>query len=275
MKPFLKWVGGKQKIIRDIIESFPRDIDTYHEPFLGGGSVLFALLESDITVNRIRVNDANEHLIRTFVDVRDNLAELIREVKTLKNDEESYYKYRAEFNDLKKKSVLSVRTSALFIYLNKTGFRGLYREGPNGMNVPFGHYKNPTVIDKVHLARCSEALKHVEFFSMSYEKFLVDVGEKDFVYLDPPYVPEKTTSFTKYNVYDFLDHEAFFDTVKSLPRFSMSNSKTSPVESAFPVDEYDVAMITCPRAINSKNPGMKIVEVLIKNRFSCRSTDTS
>lgn len=265
MKPFLKWVGGKQKIINDVLSSFPDDIDTYYEPFLGGGSVMFALLESTISIERMRVNDINKSLIQTFVDVRDNVEPLIEELKLLKNDEVSYYENRTIFNKLAQNGTLSVKTSALFIYLNKTGFRGLYREGPNGMNVPFGHYKNPTFCDEDHIRKCSQAIKNVEFSSLSYEQFLVNIGERDFVYLDPPYAPETATSFTKYNSRDFIDHDTFFEFAKNISRFSMSNSKANSVLVAFPGDMYTIRTISCPRAINSKNPGSKIDEVIITN----------
>jgi DNA adenine methylase len=265
MKPFLKWVGGKQKIIKEVLDTFPNDIDTYYEPFLGGGSVMFALLESDIAVKKICVNDINKVLIRTFIDVRDNVGDLIEELRKLKNDEESYYENRTIFNELKQRGVLSVKTSALFIYLNKTGFRGLYREGPRGMNVPFGHYKNPTIFDEEYIRKCSRSIKNVVFSSTSYDEFLADVKEQDFVYLDPPYVPETTTSFTKYNSQNFLDHGSLFDLIKTLPRFSMSNSNTPLVLDSFSEDVYDVRIVSCPRAINSKNPGSKTNEVIIKN----------
>jgi DNA adenine methylase len=263
MKPFLKWVGGKQKFVGDILDLFPRRIGTYHEPFLGGGSVLLALLDSDIVANRIRANDINEYLIRTYIDVRDNVDDLMTELRKLKNDKEFYYESRSRFNEFKKNGTKNAETSALFIFLNKTCFRGMYREGPHGLNVSYGHYKTPTVFDEDVLKKCSELIKDVEFTCVSYEDFLKDVAADDFVYLDPPYVPETSTSFTKYNVLDFLDHDAFFATAKSLPRFLMSNSETTKVLEAFPPDEYDVKIISCRRSINSKNPGSVTNEVLI------------
>lgn len=262
MKPFLKWVGGKQKFVDEIIKMFPENIKTYHEPFLGGGSVLLALLSSDIECEKYRANDINKHLIQTYIDVRDNVDNVIEELKKLKNDKELFYVYRARFNQLKKDGVFNMETSALFICLNKTCFRGLYREGPNGLNSPYGHYKYTSFYDEDALKSISKLIQHVEFTSMSYEAFLTNVDQQDFVYLDPPYAPETKISFTKYNASDFLDHDGFFEFTKKLSRFLMSNSAVDTVTNAFPEDQ--ITIITCRRSINSKHPGATAKEVLIK-----------
>lgn len=261
--PFLKWVGGKQKLTKEIIPLFPTNIDTYHEPFLGGGSVLLAVLNSDIKIKKIRANDLNAYLVRTYIDVRDNTEELITSLKDLENSEEDYYKNRKLFNELKKNGHFSVKASALFIYLNKTCFRGLYRESPNGFNVSFGHYKNPDYIQADLLRDWSNKIKNVEFSCLPYQDFLHEVRENDFVYLDPPYVPENKTSFTKYNISDFLDHDRLFSIVKSLPRFVMSNSKTEHTLSAFA--EFEILEIIARRSINSKKPGSTTTEIIIHN----------
>jgi DNA adenine methylase len=261
MKPFLKWVGGKQKFANVVLGKFPRQINAYYEPFLGGGSVLLALLESDIAAKKYKVNDLNALLIQTYVDVRDNVEALVVELQKLKNEKELYYEARVKFNDFKKTGTKNVETSALFIYLNKTGFRGLYREGPNGLNTPYGHYKSPKFFDEDVLRKCSLLIHNVEFYSMSYEDFLTDIGKDDFVYLDPPYASEHDKAFTKYNVSDFLDHDAFFDKTKTLPRFLMSNAAVTKVIDAF--KGYDIERISCRRAINPKNPGATADEVLI------------
>jgi DNA adenine methylase len=263
MKPFLKWVGGKQKFVNEIINIFPRNIGTYHEPFLGGGSVLLALLSSDITCEKYRANDINKYLIQTYVDVRDNVDDLTVELKKLKNDKELFYVYRTRFNEFKQNDVANVESSALFICLNKTCFRGLYREGPNGLNSSYGHYKSSSFFDEDSLRSISKLIQNVEFTSVSYENFLRDVKHQDFVYLDPPYAPETSSSFTKYNTSDFLDHESLFDFIKKLPRFLMSNSAVKLVIDAF--SDYEITTITCRRSINSKNPGATTNEVLIKN----------
>jgi DNA adenine methylase len=266
MKPFLKWVGGKQKFVDEIIEMFPENIKTYHEPFLGGGSVLLALLSSDIECEKYRANDINKHLIQTYIDVRDNVDSVIEELHKLKNDKELFYIYRTRFNKFKQEGVFNAETSALFICLNKTCFRGLYREGPNGLNAPYGHYKNPSFFDEDALNNISKLIQHVEFTSVSYEAFLANVDSRDFVYLDPPYAPETKISFTKYNASDFLNHDEFFEFTKKLPRFLMSNSAVDSVTNAFPDDK--IKIITCRRSINSKHPGSTTKEVLIQ-RLAC------
>jgi len=264
MKPFLKWIGGKQKFTDKILTLFPREIDTYHEPFLGGGSVLLALLSSDISVKTYRANDINKYLIQTYIDVRDNIDELILELNKLKNDKILFYEYRKKFNNSKRENIMNIETSALFICLNKTCFRGLYREGPHGFNSPYGHYKYLKFFDEKILRDVSALIQNVKFTNMSYEKFLENMNDNDFVYLDPPYVPENKTSFTKYNVSDFLDHDAFFERVKQLPKFLMSNSAVSSVIETF--NGYTIKIIECRRAINPKNPGSTANEVLILHR---------
>jgi DNA adenine methylase len=205
-------------------------------------------------------------LVDPQVEVRPThgqVDDLIVELKKLKNDKELFYVYRTRFNEFKQNDVANVESSALFICLNKTCFRGLYREGPNGLNSPYGHYKSSSFFDEDSLRSISKLIQNVEFTSVSYENFLRDVKHQDFVYLDPPYAPETSSSFTKYNTSDFLDHESLFDFIKKLPRFLMSNSAVKLVIDAF--SDYEITTITCRRSINSKNPGATTNEVLIKN----------
>ena len=171
-KPILKWVGGKTQLLEKIMPYFPTDIDTYREPFVGGGSVLFELLDKvqkgEINVNNIVVSDSNETLIGVYKNIQNNHVELFNELTKFitkfneihgniicrnphlqteaETSKESYFYYiRNQFNFLTDRQ--SIDASAMFIFLNKTCFRGLYREGPNGFNVPYGHYSSPEIIN--------------------------------------------------------------------------------------------------------------------------------
>jgi len=163
----------------------------------------------------------------------------------------------------------------MFIFLNKTGFRGLYREGPNGYNVPFGHYKNPEILNYEHLMDVSFLIKDVEFSIMDFNESLDYIISHDyektytsFVYLDPPYVPENSKSFTKYKESDFSleKHKLLFDLCHKLHiSFIMSNSDVELVKESFNDVKYTIQRIECKRSINSKNPGAKAMEVIITN----------
>ena len=201
-KPFLKWVGGKTQIIHTLVKYFPSEMDNYHELFLGGGSVLLALLslqrENKIKINgKLYAYDFNEALINVYKNIQSNKDELfetlskyvnaydsIKSTETpinrqpkditeaLQNKENYYYWLRAMYNEkYKTTDKHTIDCSALFIFINKTCFRGMYREGPNGYNVPYGHYKKtPTFITKVDLDRISDLIKDVEFIHCSFEE---------------------------------------------------------------------------------------------------------
>lgn len=159
MRPLLKWIGGKTKIIDEVIGCFPRKMKDYHEPFLGGGSVLLALLKSQIEIDGVlRVSDVNPHLINFYKAVQDDPAHLSFQLGQLVNDPknetpEAYYYYlRSEFN--------TASTPALFLFLNRTCFRGLYRENKKGFfNSPFGHYKKPLFPDYEQILAVSRMIQ--------------------------------------------------------------------------------------------------------------------
>jgi DNA adenine methylase len=301
VKPFLKWVGGKTQIIHDVLALFPKQIHNYHEPFLGGGSVLLALLsDKSITVSgSIYASDINPHLIAIYKNIKHHPEELIDEVRKLTDayakcsgsvvnrnpstieeamtSQESYYYWiRSHFNLITKDAVYmtvlaSIQASAMLLFLNKTCFRGLYREGPRGFNVPFGNYKNPTIIDEAHIREVSALIRDVIFTCESYVGSLERVGghpESDFVYLDPPYAPETSTSFVSYTAGGFSleDHKILFSICDKIEaRILMSNSDVALVNDAFAGPQYTKKTISCKRSINSKSPESRTNEVLITN----------
>lgn len=275
MKPFLKWVGGKTQIIDTLMDSFPDTIVNYHEPFLGGGSVLLAVLESKRITGTVYASDINKTLIQVYRDIQvdpkrftKGVQEVVNDFKKLYTDEEReafYYEIRTMFNSDETPEQMK---SILFLFLNKTCFRGVYREGPNGFNVPYGHNKNPEVINAKHILEVSLLIKNVVFTHCSFKEALVRVASLgDFVYLDPPYAPVNITSFVGYNVKGFTgdNHQQLFKTCKQLPsKWVMSNAHVPLVVQEFEVD-YPITVISCKRKINSKNPESLANEVLVSN----------
>tara|TARA_B110000285_G_scaffold195197_1_gene225329 strand:- start:382 stop:1281 length:900 start_codon:yes stop_codon:yes gene_type:complete len=296
MKPFIKWVGGKSQIMKHIVHKIPRNIKDYHEPFVGGGSVLLKVLSlqknGEIEISgKVYAYDLNNSLInmykniqKTPLDVLYHLDELFStydsckgsdvnrkppKEESQKSKENFYYWSRNEFNTMDKKIKLSSRGSALFIFLNKTCFRGMFREGPNGFNVPYGHYKKtPSYLDKESILKLSKYVKNVVFKCRDFSDSLVNTSSGDFVYLDPPYVPIKTTSFVGYTDKGFTreNHEELFRLIHQLRdkkiHMMMSNSNSIVVKKAFA--DFSYQEIGCRRTINSKNPGMRTTELLIE-----------
>jgi DNA adenine methylase len=262
-KPFLKWVGGKTQILPRILEKIPKEMTNYHEPFLGGGSVLFGVLtlqhQNKIKIHKkVYAYDINKKLINLYKNIQNNKDELYTQTKSYvdeydsitgtdvnrkpttleegKTSKESYYYWiRQKFNNGKDCS--TVECSALFLFLNKTCFRGMYREGPNGYNVPYGHYKKtPTIINKPEIDAIHELIKDVIFVQSDFLSSFKNIKEGDFVYLDPPYAPETNTSFVKYTAdgFDVEQHKILFSEIKKFDekniKFVMSNAKVRTVD---------------------------------------------
>lgn len=294
VKPFMKWVGGKSQIIDDVIALFPKNINNYYEPFLGGGSVLLALLSNKCIkiTGKIQASDINSNLIGLYKNIQSNPEALINEVKALATEfaaikgttvnrkaqtnaeattsPESYYFWvRKQFNALGKEEKTAVKGSAALLFMNKTCFRGLYREGPNGFNVPYGNYKNPSILDEEHIRAVSALIKDVIFTNCSFVDALKhNQTPADFIYLDPPYAPENDKSFVGYTADGFSleNHQLLFTMCqKSKAKFLMSNADVKLVRDAFPQPTYTTQIISCRRAINSKAPAARTNEVLITN----------
>lgn len=288
MKPVIKWVGGKTQILDTVLESFPREIENYHELFVGGGSVLFGLLASkDITVKgKVYAYDKNQKLINMYrqiqtnpEEVHDHLLELFTTYDTrtgtevnrkpeteeegLTSKESYYYWVRKKYNELVPTTPVHAAT---LIFLNKTCFRGVYREGPNGFNVPYGHYKStPLVVSLDELVKIQELIKNVVFEWCDFRAaFAQTVNGGDFIYADPPYAPESVTSFVGYTKDGFSldDHRDLFNLLKrSKIDFVLSNAKVHLVTSSF--EGYEVKDVPARRAIHSKDPSSTTMEVLV------------
>ena len=292
-QPFLKWVGGKSKLLKHITPFIPGEAINYHEPFVGGGSVLFHILDL-VSKNKLKLSgkiyayDLNDKLINVYTQVKNAPEELYKIISSYteeynsinsdvvnrkptclseaKTSRESYYYFiRSKYNSLHGNTP---EHAALFLFLNKTCFRGIYREGPNGFNVPFGNYKSKLrVVSKEDILDASKTLKDVTFIHSGFEKTFEFIKQGDFVYLDPPYAPETKTSFVGYTTSGFdIDKCAdLFKSIKQLKdvKFIMSNSNTDTGRDAF--TEFNTTEITARRAINSKNPASVTTELIVYN----------
>ena len=245
--------------------------------------------------SKIYAYDINKNLINVYIDVRDNPEKLIQELQILEKEyfsiekhkctkeqrkptskkmalmsrESYYYWIREQFNTrrgLDKNINSNIKNSAYFIFLNKTGYRGLYRVGPNGYNVPYGNYKNPKITNSELIRNISKLIKDVHFRAWSYKKSHQFIQKNDFVYMDPPYYPLKKTSFVRYseNGFNKEDHSNLFKLSHKINcSFLMSNSNTEFVINSFMHKCYKIIQISAKRCINSKNPGKKASELLI------------
>ena len=313
-KPIIKWVGGKTQIIDKIIDEYTTTMTNYHEIFIGGGSVLLELLSykkaGHITITgTINAYDINETLISLYKNIQSNhnelytiLKQIINEFNSCSNDENSvlnrkptnleealnkpenyYYWSRIKYNNLSLIEKNSILGTALFIFLNKTCFRGVYRIGPNGFNVPYGNYAQSDIINKEHLQEVHDLIQGVIFthcdFSVPLQRCIGDVANGDvansgdFIYLDPPYAPENSKSFVGYNKdgFDLEQHKKLFGLCKELHtkkiKFVMSNADVELLKEHFPHEIYNIQSIIAKRSINSKKPGSKTQEVIIKGGF--------
>ncbi len=220
-KPFVKWAGGKTQLISTIQQSIPKELAstsfTYIEPFVGGGAVLFWMLNKYPNLKKVVINDINEDLINTYRTIAAKPKELIKvlskmqkEYHQLEKDKETqklyYYTKRELYN---KRSANKVMQAGLFIFLNRTCFNGLYRvNASNGFNVPMGSYKKPMICDVENIMAVSKALKKVEILCGDFEQTLTHATKNTFFYFDPPYKPlHQTASFTAYAKGDFNDDE--------------------------------------------------------------------
>ncbi len=272
-KPFVKWVGGKRQLLRQFRElglyppeDFNPITNTYYEPFVGGGAVFFDLLPKNA-----ELSDLNNELVTTYTVIKNNVDELIESLKKHVYEKEYYLEVRANKLD----ELSDIEIASRFIFLNRTGFNGLYRVNKSGQfNVPFGRYNNPVICDEDNLRRVSDALQDVTITHQDYKNVLETAKSGDFIYLDPPYYPINATSFfTSYTAEGFLEKEQteLRDTFIKLHKkgcfVMLSNSDTPFINELYSgLDGITINKITAGRAINSKGSGRgKITEVLVTN----------
>lgn len=258
-RPFIKWAGGKGKLLPQLSPLFPEKYGTYFEPFLGGGAVFFHL-QAKHPDKHSMLTDINHELINAYTSVSMSTIELIDELAKMKNTKEFFLEQRRKLPGF-----LSTKEAARFIYLNKTCFNGLYRVNSKGQfNVPFGNYKNPKILDTRTIINAERALRKAFIMQRSFEEILKAPSAGDFVYIDPPYMPvSKTSSFTSYTAdgFDFEKHSLLSDMCRDLKRkkvkVMISNSDTPEVRKLY--KGFKIYTIQAPRSINCN--GLKRGEV--------------
>lgn len=289
-KPFIKWVGGKSQLINSIAETLPVHFQsssdlTYIEPFVGGGAVLFWLLQSYPNIKKAVINDINPDLTTAYKTIKNNPKALISELNLIQQEylgleenirKDFFLKMRLRFNT---KSLDPIENTAIFIFLNRTCFNGLYRVNSKGLfNVPFGKYANPKICDEETIYADSELLQKVDILTGDFADTLKYANGECFFYFDPPYKPlSETSSFNSYAKESFNDYEQirlgnFCKQIDELGhKFILSNSdvKGKNPEDDFFDDLYklfDIKRVYASRMVNAKaDKRGKLTELLITN----------
>ncbi len=272
MPTFLKWAGGKRRIIERLRPLFPKQIDRYFEPFLGGGSVFF-FVQQRYRPKFSMISDLNQDLVSTYINVRDNPKELLKLLKIFKCNDSShfYYETRKKFN-LKK--FPAVDRSAAFIYMNKSCYSGLFRvNSKNEFNVPYGNYKNAEIFDEDTIMSASELLQGVEILCQDYRKVFDFAASGDFIYLDPCYDPKTKTSFVQYTPEKFSESDrehlaGFVMSVQSKgAKVLLSNNDMAKVRKLYP--GFHFHRIKAPRSLGARvGAESKVIELAIRNYSS-------
>ena len=260
--PFIKWAGGKRKLLPIIKEYIPKNYNTYFEPFIGGGALFFNLQPENAVIS-----ESNKRLIRTYKAIKSNVFDVIDLLKTYPYDPDFFKQIRQLDID----NYSDVEVAAWFIYLNKSCFNGLYRVNKqNQFNAPFGRYLNPTICDENTLLECSKTLQTTSILAADFRDSLKMCKPGDFVYLDPPYVPLSiTSSFTSYTSEGFglKEHTELRDSLIGFKNagvsFLLSNSSSPIVKDLY--KGFEIIEVLAARSINRNSSCRgKIAEYLIR-----------
>ena len=289
IKPFIKWAGGKGQLINMIRQKYPQNISKYCEPFIGGGAVLFDIL-GKYHPNEVLINDINAELINTYVTVQNRVDDLVISLTDMQEtfwnadileQQTIYTQKRTRFNYLKSHGdeYTNIEKAALFIFLNKTCFNGLYRVNRSGQfNVSMGSYKNPLICDTGNLVSSNKILQNVNITCGDYRQCSNFIDSNTFVYIDPPYRPLTNTAlFNSYSECIFDDEKQrelklFVDDISSIGSnvlVSNSDPKNNDVNDLFfdhLYGDYNIERILARRMINCNANGRgAITEILISN----------
>jgi DNA adenine methylase len=273
LRPILKWAGGKARLLPEILPLLPERIETYYEPFVGGGAVFFALA-SERRFRRAVLSDLNAELVDVYRGIKKDVEAVIRLLERYRknHDAELYYRTR----ELQPESLELVQRAARLIYLNKTGYNGLYRVNRAGQfNVPFGTYVNPAICDAERLRATAAVLRArgIKLVTGDFAKVTEPARPGDAVYFDPPYAPRSTTAnFTSYHSQEFgrAEHERLAATLEELTergvRTVLSNSDTRFTRQLYDRQRFQVQKVLVARPINSKSSKRgRVGELLIDN----------
>ena len=263
MKPIIRWCGGKSQLLTTIVPMLPKQFNRYYEPFFGGGAVFFELAPRDAVIN-----DFNPQLMNLYIQVRDNIDELKTKLVQLQasHSEEQYYKIREQFNEYLKKNELSVDSAAMVVYLNKTGYNGLYRVNSKGLyNVPSAKRTKVNLFDNQNIEDVSNALKSVQILTGDFEEACKDAKEGDFVFFDSPYY----NTFDTYQAGGFSedDHRRLAALFKDLTlkgvKCMLTNSNEDFIKGLY--KDYSIEVVEVRRSINSDATNRRSQEIIITN----------
>ena len=269
VKPFLKWAGGKTQLLDQLTMRLPLKFKRYFEPFIGGGALLFYLKPKYAFIN-----DINKALINTYIVIRDDYEKLIDYITKLDRyneiNETYYLSIRDMYNYHLRNNYYNLETAGLMIWLNKHCFNGLYRVNSNGeFNVPWSNGKSKS-IDPLNITRVGKYLKKITISNIDFEEFVKNCRRDDFVYFDPPYMPEsKTANFTSYNQNNFgvEEHLRLAKVFKELSQrkvFCMlSNSNTDFVKDLY--KDFNIDLVEAKRSINVDSTKRTTKELIITN----------
>ncbi len=288
-KPFVKWVGGKTQLIEEVEAHLPKDFSTksitYVEPFVGGGAVLWHILNKYDNIEKAVINDINSDLTKVYETIKHNPSELIDCLQNIQDEyipldddkrKDYYLKKRDRFNT---KALDNIENSALFIFINRTCFNGLYRVNSKGLyNVPFGRYSNPKICDPETILADSELLQKVDILNGDFAETFKYAGENSVFYIDPPYKPlSETSSFNSYAKEAFNDNEQIrlSEFCKKLDatntKFILSNSDLkgkNPDDNFFDdlYSDFKIDRVTATRMVNANaSKRGKLTEIMVSN----------
>ncbi len=253
-RPLLKWAGGKRQLLHAILRHLPDEIETYYEPFVGGGAVFFALAAQG-RFKRAVLSDQNEELILTYRAIQGNVGRVIELLSKMPHSEEAYYEIRAQ------RPRTPERRAARMIYLNRTGYNGLYRVNRSGhFNVPFGRYARPNICDEQRLFAVAEALRGVKLEVSDFEKSCRSARPGDAVYFDPPYVPVSATArFAEYHStpFDLAEHQRLSNLDQKLTKRGVDAvlSNSDPAVTRQLYKHFAFETVSARRSINSAAMG--------------------
>lgn len=271
-RPFLKWAGGKTQLLGALVERLPSRFDRYFEPFCGGAALFFKLQPEHAILS-----DSNPELVNCYRVVREQVDELILALGRHRYDRDHYYEVR----ELSPSDLPPVERAARTIFLNRTGYNGLYRVNRRGQfNVPFGRYKNPKILDEENLRACSRALGKAKILEGDFEEVAADARRGDIVYFDPPYVPmSRTSDFTAYVQAGFGTEDQarlarlFSALAERDVAVVLSNSDVESVRALY--RGFRIDTVSASRSINSRGEKRgKVAEVVVSHVGDERETRT-
>lgn len=269
--PFVKWAGGKRQLITQIRERMPEKYNDYYEPFVGGGAVMFDLLPANA-----QINDINKALINTYRTICNEPDAFLKEVNRLDNDmwedgKKYYYTIREHYNDKLMRSEYDVELAALFVFINKHCFNGLYRVNGKGLfNVPYNNSRRVSVDEDVIIAT-SEYLRGVTIIDGDFEQACKNAKKGDFVFIDSPYAPLNPTSFESYTKegFDIESHKRLaklYDELTARGCYCMlTNHNTELINELYGNKDYKIDVVSVKRMINSDASNRVGEEVIICN----------